>query len=211
MNQQTITNIPLSGNRDKFLSIDNNESYEDIIFSGIRRDEGHEIIDTDFYNCTFQNCNFFENSFLGCMFENCAFENCDLALVSVKSTSFRNVKFIDTKLSGIQWADAAFPLDINFKRCLLNYSGFIGVDLRNTNIIECQLKEADFSEANLSKTDCSFSDFSGARFLNTNLTRADFTNATNYAIHPHGNKLCKTKFSLPDALSLLDVFDIIIE
>jgi uncharacterized protein YjbI with pentapeptide repeats len=78
-------------------------------------------------------------------------------------------------------------------------------------MFECQLKEADFTEANLSKADCSFSDFLGARFINTNLTRANFTNATNYSIHPHGNKLCKTKFSLPEVLSLLDVFDIIIE
>ena len=195
----------------KQQSIESNSSYEDLIFSGIQGDEGNEIIDSDFTNCTFENCKLYKNSFSECTFENCKFVNCDLAMALIKHTSFRGVKFIDTKLSGIQWAEAAAPLDVHFNRCILNYSGFISVDLRNSDIIECQLREADFSEANLTKANCSYSDFSGARFINTNLTRANFTNATNYAIHPNGNKLCKTKFSSPEVLSLLDVFDIIIE
>ena len=193
------------------LSIESNSFHEDQFFSDLKTDEGFKIIDTEFTNCIFKNCKLFKISFFDCIFENCKFENCDLASTSIKYTSFRGVKFIDTKLTGIQWADASIPLDVNFKRCLLNYSGFISVDLRNTEIIECQLREVDFSEANLSKANCHHSDFSGARFINTNLTHANFTNATSYAIHPHGNKLCKTKFSLPEALSLLNVFDIIIE
>jgi uncharacterized protein YjbI with pentapeptide repeats len=201
----------LSKNPDVLLSIESKTLYEGRSFSGINANEGLEIVDTEFSECTFNSCKLFNISFFNCTFEDCEFENCDLASASIKHTTFRGVKFIDTKLTGIQWPEAAMPLDVNFKRCLLNYSGFIGVDLRNTKMIECQLKEADFTEANLSKTDCSYSDFSGARFINTNLTRANFTNATNYAIHPHGNKLCKTKFSLPEVLSLLDVFDIIIE
>lgn len=208
MKQQT-SNFPEK--YDESLSLGSNSFYEDQCFSGLKTDENLKIIDTDFFDCIFVNCKFFKISFLGCTFERCKFENCDLASASIKNTSFMDVKFIDTKLTGIQWPDASVPLDVNFKKCLLNYSGFIEVDLRNTEIIECQVGEADFSGANLSKANCRYSDFSGARFINTNLTRANFTNATNYAIHPQGNKLSKTKFSLPEALSLLDVFDIIIE
>lgn len=192
-------------------AIESNALYEDQIFSNIKRDDGFKVVDSEFSDCTFKNCKFFQISFFDCRFENCVFENCDLASASIQYTSFRDVKFVDTKLTGIQWAEAAIPLDVNFNKCLLNYSGFIGVDLRNTEIIECQVREVDFSEADLSKANCNYSDFSGARFMNTNLTHTNFTNATNYSIHPHGNKLCKTKFSLPEALSLLDVFDIIIE
>ncbi|GAB6190710.1 pentapeptide repeat-containing protein [Desulfocastanea catecholica] len=201
----------LSKKPDILCSIENNSVYEDRSFSGIIAQEGLKIVGTEFSGCTFNSCKLFKISFYNCTFEDCAFENCDVASASIKHTSFRRVKFIDTKITGIQWPDAAMPLDVNFTRCLLNYAGFIGVDLRNTAMIECQLKEADFSEANLTKADCSFSDFSGARFSNTNLTRANFTNATNYAIHPHGNTLCKTRFSSPEVLSLLDLFDIIIE
>ncbi|MBU0946856.1 MAG: pentapeptide repeat-containing protein [Proteobacteria bacterium] len=211
MKQQNLPGFSSSADQDDSFFIDSDKSYEENEFVDIHLDEGHKITHTEFYDCLFKNCKFSHSSFLYCIFESCRFENCDLSLSALKSTSFRDVKFFDTKLTGVQWADATIPLDVGFYRCLLNYSGFIGVDLSNTEIIECQLKDADFSEANLSKARCSFSDFSGARFMNTNLTRADFTNATHYAIHPHGNKLCKTKFSSPDVLSLLDVFDIIIE
>ncbi len=211
MKQQTLPGFSSSSGQGDFPSIDSDGSYEDKTFLALHQDEGHKTTHTEFYDCVFKNCKFFKSSFFYCIFENCQFENCDLSLSVMRSTSFRDVRFSDTKLSGIQWADAAIPLDVGFYRCLLNYSGFIGVDLTNTEIIECQLKDADFSEANLSKARCCFSDFTGARFVNTNLTRADFTNATNYSIHPHGNKLCKTRFSSPEVLSLLDVFDIIVE
>ena len=89
------------------------------------------------------------------------------------------MKFIDTKLTGIHWPDTSIPISVSFKRCLLNSSGFFDVDLRKTEIIECQLRDVDFTQANLTKANCSFSDFAGARFINTNLTYTNFTNATN--------------------------------
>jgi len=75
----------------------------------------------------------------------------------------------------------------------------------------CKIKEADFSDANLSKSNCRYSDFIGARFANTNLQYTDLSYASNYSIHPDGNKLKKTVFSSPDVLSLLDVYDIVIK
>lgn len=193
------------------LQLESNSFYEDQSFSNIRLDEGTTIVGTEFSDSTFKDCKFFKVSFFNCTFENCSFENCDLGSISLTHTSLLDVRFVDTKLTGIQWADSTIPLSISCKRCLLNYSGFIGVDLRSTDMSECQCKHTDFTDANLSKANCSYSDFSGARFINTNLTATDFTDAINYAIHPDGNTLKKTKFSLPEALSLLDVYDIIIK
>jgi uncharacterized protein YjbI with pentapeptide repeats len=76
---------------------------------------------------------------------------------------------------------------------------------------QCNVKEADFTETNLSKADCRHSDFTRARFVNTNLEYTDFSDASNYSIHPDGNRLKKTVFSSPDVLSLLDVYDIVIK
>lgn len=192
---------------------DNLESYsvyDDLLFSKIELSKKTKIVESEFEDCVFKNCKFFEVQFFNCRFENCTFDNCDLASVSIKHSSFRDVTCIDSKLTGIQWADASIPLDLAFHNCLLNYSSFIGVDLRKTELLRCQLKEVDFTEANLSKANLQYSDLTGARFINTNLEYTDLTNAINYSIHPDGNKLRKTKFSLPDALSLLDVYDIII-
>ena len=78
-------------------------------------------------------------------------------------------------------------------------------------MINCAIKEADFTEANLSHSNCRYSDFAGTRFVNTNLEHTDLSYASNYSIHPDGNKLKKTVFSSPEVLSLLDVYDIVIK
>ena len=103
--------------------------HEDTIFSEIYCEEGSEIIEAEFYDCTFKNCKCFGISFTRGIFKNCQFLNCDLGSIAIMNSSFRDVKFTDTKLTGVQWADASMPLDVNFTDCLLNYGGFINVDL----------------------------------------------------------------------------------
>jgi hypothetical protein len=47
--------------------------------------------------------------------------------------------------------------------------------------------------------------------MKTNLSGADFSHATNDAIDPTANRLKKTAFTLPEALSLLEAFDIVLQ
>ena len=75
-------------------------------------------------------------------------------------------------------------------------------------IKKCTAKEVDFSEANLSEADCTFTDFTSSQFRHTDLSGADFRGASNYFIQPHLNTLKKTRFSLPEAMSLLYNLDI---
>lgn len=185
--------------------------YEDQVFSEIISPENTKIAAVEFSGCTFLNCRFFKAIFFDCRFENCTFQNCDLSSLSIKYTVFNEVLFVESKMMGIQWPDAGIPLDVNFRNCTLNYSSFIGVNLKNAELTDCQLKEVDFTETNLSKANCRSSDFAGARFINTNLEYTDLSHASNYAIHPDGNKLRKTIFSLPEAMTLLNVYDIIIK
>lgn len=193
------------------INFDDGMLYEDQVYSAIVLLENETITEVEFCDCTFNNCKFFKAIFFDCRFENCVFQNCDLGSISIKHTAFNDVLFIESKLTGLQWPDAGIPLNVNFRKCLLNYSSFIGVNLKNAELVDCQLNEVDFTETNLAKANCSFSDFSGARFINTNLEYTDLSDASNYAIHPDGNKLRKTIFSLPEAMSLLDVYDIVIK
>ena len=50
-----------------------------------------------------------------------------------------------------------------------------------------------------------------SRFNHTNLTEADFSDATHYNISAVDNTLKKTRFSLPEAISLLYSLDIILK
>ncbi len=188
-----------------------NDFFEDEIFSGIHLCQNTKLTKVEFHGCTFINCKFSKVIFFDCRFENCIFQNCDLSSILIKYSVFDGVLFEESKLTGIQWADVGIPLDVKFRQCFLNYCSFIGVDLRETEMTNCIIKEADFSETNLSKSNCRYSDFSGARFANTNLEYTDLSYASNYSIHPDGNKLKKTVFSSPDVLSLLDAYDIVIK
>ena len=185
--------------------------YEEQVFSEINLPPNTKLSEMQFHDCKFINCKFPKVTFFDCRFENCGFQNCDLSSILIKHSVFDCVIFEESKLTGIQWADAGIPLDAKFRQCTLNYCSFIGVDLRSTEMTNCKIKEADFTETNLSRADCRYSDFTGARFVNTNLEYTDLSYASNYSIHPDGNKLKKTVFSSPDVLSLLDVYDIVIK
>jgi uncharacterized protein YjbI with pentapeptide repeats len=114
---------------------------------------------------------------------------------------------------GVNWTEASWPAvglfhAIGFERCAISHSTFIGLGLRRVEIVDCQAREADFAEADLSQANCRGTDFQDSRFLHTDLTEADFTGAKNYAIAPNLNVLRKTRFALPEAMALLYGLDI---
>lgn len=99
---------------------------------------------------------------------------------------------------------------IDFNDCSLNYSTFFGLKLNGIRITHCIAREVDFGEADLTRAVFDGTDLAGSLFMHTNLTEADFTKASNYSISAKHNQLMKTKFSLPEAMSLLYGLDIIL-
>jgi len=187
-----------------------NGYYKNKTFKGVQL-TNETMKEKEFYNCTFVNCTLMKCTLFSCSFEKCAFENCNVSSLLVKHSSFLNVNFETSKMMGINWTQAAIPLDVNFSQSILDYSIFLGLNLNKIKIIDCQVKEVDFAEAILTKAILSGSDFENSRFLNTNLTKTNFENATNYSINPNQNILNKTIFSLPEAVSLLNDFNIVLK
>jgi len=171
----------------------------------------------EFTSCLFVKCSFLETVFKECHFDHCTFRKCDLSLVHLKDCSFSETRFEDSQVIGVDWtettwANAKFSLakPVDFQNCVINFSTFMGMNLKQINILKCVAREVSFEDANLSGANCSFTDFTSSRFLHTNLTGADFTGAKNYTIAAHFNTLKKTKFSLPEAMSLLYSLDIVL-
>jgi len=178
------------------------ESYEDSEFEYI-----------EFHECTFKRCSFERTQFKSCIFISCRFDACKFSLAKIDDSTFTHNHFEDSQLVGINWSlasdsDSKMLKPFDFYKCILNYSIFMGTNLREISIVGCMVKEADFSDANLSRVNASESDFSGSRFVQTNLTEADFSSARNYRINASHNILKRTKFSLPEAMSLLHSLDI---
>lgn len=169
-----------------------------------------------FYDCTFEDCDFTEAVLSQCRLRDCEFVNCNLSVCSIPDSTFSGAKFVDSKVVGINWTAATWPKvrtgnAMVFERSTVSYGCFAGLDISETAFTQCRAVEADFSEADCS--DCSFrsTDLAGAVFHNTKLNRADFIDASNYAINIFKNDIRRARFSLPEASLLLECLDIELE
>lgn len=171
----------------------------------------------EFTDCTFIKCAFSDSTFQDCTFRGCFFKDCEMNLVKIPGCTFADTRFENSRLVGVDWTDTSLAKNklmlgkpIGFTGCALNHSIFMWMNLKDATLTKCVARDADFSEADLTRANCTLTDFAGSRFWHTDLTGADFTGATNYTIAAHLNTLKKTKFSLPEAMSLLHSLDIIL-
>ncbi|MEM7115674.1 MAG: pentapeptide repeat-containing protein [Chloroflexota bacterium] len=195
-------------------TISSDTEYIDQTFKGVQLG-GIELRGSDFDSCHFSDCNFADATWRDCQFTNCVFQQCDLSLVQVPATSFLATRFESCKLIGVDWTRADWnPIrrdsPISFLSCTLNHSTFIGLNLCRLQLTESMAANVDFREANLSRASFANTDLLDSLFLNTNMTGADLSQARQYTIAPQHNNLKQTKFSLPEAMSLLYNLDIVL-
>jgi uncharacterized protein YjbI with pentapeptide repeats len=185
-------------------------------FSGLAL-PAETFADIEFEGCAFERSVFAGATFSRCRFRDCRFIGCDLSLLKVPNCRFTGVQFTESKLIGVDWTAAGdsetarMLLSLSFDGCVLDYAGFFGLSLREAKLARCTAKEANFTDADLRGADCRGTDFAAAVFLHTNLENANFLGARSYAIDPTANRVRGARFSLPEAISLLSPFGIIIE
>jgi fluoroquinolone resistance protein len=83
--------------------------------------------------------------------------------------------------------------------------------LMGTEFTKSIVKECSFAEADLTSASLKECDLAGTVFNNTILDKADFSGASNYQIDIRTNRLKRAKFTLPEAIALLEMLDIEIE
>lgn len=192
-----------------FLTDDKDSFYKEA-FLGLTC-TGEKIKDKEFENCVFEKCIFIECIFDNCIFIDCIFSACSISANKPYNSRFTNIKFKDSKVMGCDFTKARSLRFLSFERCDISYSNFGYVKLPELILKECIAQEVNFNEADLTGGVFTKTDFLKAIFLNTNLTKADFRKAFNYGIDFKFNILKKTKFSLPEATSLLTSLDIELE
>ena len=171
------------------------------------------VEDKIFEGCRFINVNIPESQFIRCKFIDCEFSNCNLSAVQFKSSSFSNITFFESKATGINWTMLNWPhirlsSPFQFYNSIISHSSFYDLELQELVIEACIAHDVDFREADLRRANFKLTDFEKSQFIHTNLSAADFTEAHSYSIDPTQNDIKKAKFSLPDAIHLLDGFDI---
>ena len=87
---------------------------------------------------------------------------------------------------------------------------FSDLKMKRTSFLGSKVKECYFNDTFLMEADFRETDLEGSIFHHADLSKADFRDAKNYSINPQSNTLKKARFSIPEALSLLNFFDILI-
>lgn len=183
-----------------------NRTIENTVF-----DAGNPLIGT-YEECRFLGCGFTGAEFSGLTFRNCRFERCDFTLTGMKNAALQQVLFRQCKLQGVQFGECrTFLLEISFEECMMRFSTFLGLNLKETVFRKCDLQEADFTEADLTGAFFDNCDLLKVLFHHTNLEKADLRTAFNYSINPDTNRLRKARFSFPGVTGLLDAYGIEIE
>ena len=172
-----------------------------------------EICNIEFEDCHFQDCNFTDTTFKQCRFIECTFSRCNLSVIKVAQSQFTDVVFEECKLVGVDWTRAAWPrlvfsVSLKFNKCIINDSSFFGLSLDEIVIEECKAHDVDFRDGRFCRAVFTYTDFSNSLFGKTDLSGADFSEATNYDIDIFNNKISKAKFSRDEAVRLLNSVDI---
>lgn len=186
------------------------DSYDDESFANLSL-SNEAIKSVEFEECEFNDCSFIDCVFERCKFIDCNFNSCILSAINLMNSQFTELRFLKCKVIGLDWTKASQIHGLDFMNCQINYSNFAMLKLPKIKMIDCEAKEVDFTETDLSEGSFSGTNFERSIFAGTNLTKANLKGAVNYSIDPRYNTLKQTQFSLPEALSLLNCLDIVID
>ena len=169
------------------------------------------IKEVEFEGCEFNECSFVDCKLEKCSFINCKFNGCMVSAINPLNSRFVEISFSNSKVIGFDWTKTQHIQEICFENCQINYSNFRMLKLSKIKMVNCEAKEVDFTETDLSDGVFTNTDFERSIFSKTNLVKANFKGARNYYIDVRSNTVKKAHFSLPEALSLLDSLDVVID
>ncbi len=181
--------------------------YQKRSFNDLNADK-QNLSEKSFYNCTFKNCSFQFADLNSSSFEKCIFQDSNLSLAKTRGTRFLDAVFINSKLLGINWGECNKIFKASFENCPIKESSFVGMNLQRFTFQDSYFKDSLFSNSNLSHAKFQNCDLEGCVFHGTKLFKTDFSTSYNYFIKAEANQISKAIFSLPEATSLLQNFDI---
>lgn len=163
---------------------------------------------SSFDHVVFEQCTFTESIWFQADFRKCHFKSCNLSLIHLDGSVLQDVVFEECKLVGLQFSKCRKVSFQTFHKSILLSCNFTDLKLKATSFKGSKLREVHFSNSDLSSSDFTETDLLGTVFHQCQLTKADFRNATNYAIDLHSNNIKRAKFSSPEVINLLNRFDI---
>lgn len=173
---------------------------------------GKIISNNEFYRCHFYRCNFSDCNLSHNTFIDCSFADCNLSMLKITGSGLKNVTFKGSKLIGVDFSECNdFLFKVDFENCILDYSYYSKKKMAKTTFKICSIKDANFSETDLTLAVFNQCDLSGTVFERTNLSGTDFSSSYNFVIDPEANRIKNARFSQQGLSGLLQKYGIIIE
>ncbi len=163
------------------------------------------VSDAEFVDCEFEGVDFQSRDLTNIKIIESRIKNCNLSNTNLSYSIFRDIKFSQSKLIGLDFSTLNSVSDLSFDLCILDMANLSELILKQTEMTECRCRGTDFTRAKLAKSNFTRSDFDGAIFYETDLRDCDFSEAVNYRIDSNKNFLKGSRFSLPEAVSLLEI------
>ena len=163
-----------------------------------------DFSDCVFADCTFDSCKLDHSVFTECQFLRCTITNLKTTMSRAKFTDFE-----DCTLTNIDWmslqGDGAFadPIE-SLKGCTLKYNTFTEMNLTKFKFGGNVILRSMFAKCNLVSADFEKCDLLDTEFYQCDLRKASFRDASGYKVDIFGSKLKDAKFSLPEAVNLLN-------
>ncbi len=177
--------------------------FEDRSFEGHQERPGTRLREAVFEGCTFRKATLAEVQFVDCRFIDCLFVACDLRMMKVAESVLSDVRFEGCSLMGIDWTAArGMSFSVSFEGSRLDYGVFTGMRLHGLQVLDCSLREVDFTEADLQGACFRGSELDRTLFRHSRLKGADLTETR--GCHLDTTARCEdTRVELDTALALL--------
>jgi uncharacterized protein YjbI with pentapeptide repeats len=173
--------------------------------------ERDEMNFQEFESCTFDNCDFSLCNFIAVTFIDCRFNNCNFDGTKINHVAFRTVAFNNCKIREVNFSMCdKLIFEIHFNDCVLDFSKFYTLKLKETTFIDCSLVAVDFMSADLTEAIFENCDLYRSEFEKATIVKANLLTSYNYTIDPTKTKIKKAMFSLEGVKGLLYKHDIII-
>lgn len=182
-------------------------SYENQTFRSVDLN-GKCLKNCFFENIIFEHCHFITSDWQEAQFLDCQFKQCNLSLIHLIGVRLQHIIFEECKIVGLDFYRCRKLQNVSFHSSILQTCNFSNLKLSHTSFKKSKIREVHFSHTDLSETSFIETDLTGSIFHQCNLSNADFRNAKNYTIDIKTNNVKNASFSLPDALVLLDAFEI---
>lgn len=136
------------------------------------------FVDHDLSGCNFDAADLSESSFV----------NPVLAQTSFRKAKLSAVNFVNARANGADFSSATLQNTRFVGKCQLEKAQFAKAVILMANLRDCELTQADFSEARLDGSDCSGSNLTDARMNNVSAVQTQFMKSN---LHHASLKHCK--------------------